>query len=66
MIDLKNEKLKSKLNVHPAWRRAVTAMHTALHQNTPHDNSELIELFGKAHFGDLWTPRHLRPDSDRS
>lgn len=63
MIDSNNKKLKSK-SLPPAWRNALASLDAAFNKNTPHDNRELIDLFGKAHFGDLWDlrPRDPQPE----
>jgi hypothetical protein len=43
------------------YRRAILRMDAALEQNSPRDNSEMIEIFGRQHFGALWDARPREP-----
>ena len=36
------------------WRRAIHALDQALKQNAPRDNSELLDVLGRKHLGELW------------
>ena len=46
----------------PAWCRAIETLDRALEQNAPQNNTELIEIFGRQHFGELWNRRPRDPD----
>lgn len=41
-------------------------MDQSLDQTAPTDNSELIDLFGRAHFGALWDYQKPDPSDDSS
>jgi len=53
MIDASKKRLAAPPMPRP-WRKAIQRMDEALEQNAPEDYSELIEIFGRAHFGRLW------------
>ena len=46
----------------PTWRNAIERMDAALEKNAPPNNAELIEIFGRQHFGELWNRRPRDPD----
>ena len=48
----------------PAYRRAFYYLDQALEEKAPTDYSEMIDLFGRAHFGELWNLRPNRPSNE--
>lgn len=48
---------------HPLYQQSLRNLNQALKDNCHHSYRERIEIFGRHHFGHLWAPREIDPET---